>query len=353
MFRFKELSLWNWDYWGAIRIPLDREVVLLSGPNGSGKTTLLDAVRQLLHAPRLSSRRRLQHYLRRPDEPALIRAIVSNEDAGFGQPFRRERITTPEVTLACALVPASSGAPEKRFAVLPGRATVEELRARLLDSNRDFLAPERYQRVLEQAGVSRSLMSVLAIEQGKTNSLFEKTPRALLQDVLEMMGDRAVLERYREARRRYEESEREVARQGQELQGAQLELNRVGREVTRLTDWERAAEKVAELEQRLPAARLQQVLRRRAEAAQKLPELRTKVKNGESERIRLERERENAERDRSAAEAQLATSEAVDEQATAAFEQAVREESFLESEVARLAADAAAAAEIPRWIWSR
>ena len=39
MFRFKELSLWNWDYWGAIRIPLDREVVLLSGPNGSGKTT--------------------------------------------------------------------------------------------------------------------------------------------------------------------------------------------------------------------------------------------------------------------------------------------------------------------------
>ena len=347
MFRFKELSLWNWDYWGAIRIPLDREVVLLSGPNGSGKTTLLDAVRQLLHAPRLSSRRRLQHYLRRPDEPALIRAIVSNEDAGFGQPFRRERITTPEVTLACALVPASSGAPEKRFAVLPGRATVEELRARLLESHRDFLAPERYQRVLEQAGVSRSLMSVLAIEQGKTNSLFEKTPRALLQDVLEMMGDRAVLERYRDARRRYEESEREVARQGQELQGAQLELNRVGREVTRLTDWERAAEKVAELEQRLPAARLQQVLRRRAEAAQKLPELRTKVKNGESERIRLERERENAERDRSAAEAQLATSEAVDEQATAAFEQAVREESFLESEVARLAADAAAAAEIP------
>ena len=89
MFRFKELSLWNWDYWDAIRVPLDREVVLLSGPNGSGKTTLLDAVRQLLHAPRLSSRRRLQHYLRRPDQPALIRAIVSNEDAGFGQPFLR------------------------------------------------------------------------------------------------------------------------------------------------------------------------------------------------------------------------------------------------------------------------
>ena len=144
MFRFRELSLWNWDYWGAVRVPLDREVVLLSGPNGSGKTTLLDAVRQLLHAPRLSSRRRLQHYLRRPDAPALIRAVVSNEDSGLGQPFRRERITTPEVTLACALLPTSSGAPEKRFAVLPGRASLDELRARLLESRGEFLAPERY-----------------------------------------------------------------------------------------------------------------------------------------------------------------------------------------------------------------
>ncbi|MEI6226740.1 MAG: hypothetical protein WCS72_18505, partial [Deltaproteobacteria bacterium] len=30
MFRFKELSLWNWDYWGAIRIPLDRERSLVA-----------------------------------------------------------------------------------------------------------------------------------------------------------------------------------------------------------------------------------------------------------------------------------------------------------------------------------
>ena len=82
-----------------------------------------------------------------------------------------------------------------------------------------------------------------------------------------MMGDRAVLERYREARGRYEESEREVARQGQDLQRAQIELNRVRREVTRLEEWERAAEKVFDLE------------RRRNEAAQKLPELRTKLKN--------------------------------------------------------------------------
>lgn len=347
MFRFRELSVWNWDYWSAVRVPLDREVVLLSGPNGSGKTTLLDAIRQLLHAPRLSSRRRLQHYLRRPDVPALIRAVVSNEDTGHGQPFRRERLTTPDVTLACALVPSSSGSPEKRFAVLPGRASLEDLRARLLDSRNDHLAPERYQRVLEQAGVTRSLMSVLALEQGKTNALFEKTPRALLQDVLDMMGDRAVLERYREARRVYDESEREVARQGTELQRAQLDLNRVRREVARLEEWERAAEKVAELERRLPAARLQQALRRHREAAQKLPELRTKLKNGETDRLRLEDEREQAERAARDAEAAVAGALHADKEATKAFGDAAAAVGALQGEVRALEEAEQAVAHLP------
>lgn len=176
MFRFLDLELHHWDLWRAVRVPLDAAVVLVTGPNGSGKTTLIDAVRQLLNAPRLSSRRRLQHYLRQPDAPALIRAVVSNVDPAGAPPFRRERLTTPEVTLACALVPSGGGTPEKRFAVLPGRPSLGELWARLLES-RDFHPPERYARVLEHAGVSRSLMSVLAIEQGKTNSLFDLKPR--------------------------------------------------------------------------------------------------------------------------------------------------------------------------------
>ena len=29
MFRFRELSLWNWDYWSAVRIPLDRKNVII------------------------------------------------------------------------------------------------------------------------------------------------------------------------------------------------------------------------------------------------------------------------------------------------------------------------------------
>jgi DNA repair exonuclease SbcCD ATPase subunit len=282
MFRFLELELHYWDLWQAVRVPLDAAVVLVTGPNGSGKTTLIDAVRQLLNAPRLSSRRRLQHYLRQPDAPALIRAVVSNVDPTGAPPFRRERLTTPEVTLACALVPSGGGTPEKRFAVLPGRPSLDELRARLLES-RDFYPPERYGRVLEHAGVSRSLMSVLAIEQGKTNSLFDLKPRELFQRVLEMLGDQAILERYREARRRYEDTDRELMHQVIALGAAQAELTRVRREVQRLIEWEEARDKVAELEARLPAAELQRLLVLRREATSKSRELQTKVRLGEVE----------------------------------------------------------------------
>jgi chromosome segregation protein len=290
MFRFIELSLHGWDLWPAVRIPLARDVILVTGPNGSGKTTLLDAIRQLVNAPRLSSRRRLQNYLRHPDAPSLIRAVVSNSPGagpGGAAPFRRERITTPEATLACALVPAGGGAPEKRFAVLAGRPPLEEV-TRLLLESRDWLGPERYARVLEGAGVTRSLMSVLAIEQGRTNSLFELKPRELFRRVLEMMGDQEVLERYGEARRRYGESEQEVARQLYQLQGLQMELQKVLRQVAQLDDWETHRDRMEELEARLPAAELQVELRRRAEAGAKLPELRTKVRRGEAERAELD-----------------------------------------------------------------
>jgi len=42
MFRFLEISLFGWDLWPQCRVPVDRDVVLLTGPNGSGKTTPSD-----------------------------------------------------------------------------------------------------------------------------------------------------------------------------------------------------------------------------------------------------------------------------------------------------------------------
>ncbi len=354
MFRFLELSLHGWDLWPQVRIPLHRDVVLLTGPNGSGKTTLLDAIRQLLNAPRLSSRRRLQNYLRRPDAPALIRAVVSNEP-GYGgsarggpagAPFRRERITTPEATLACALVPAGGGSPEKRFAVLPGRPPLEEIRRVLLES-RDWYGPDRYQRVLEGAGVTRSLMSVLAIEQGRTNALFELKPRELFRRVLEMMGDHAVLERYSEARRRFAESEGEVVRQTSAVQRLELDLRQIERQVARLEEWESHRDRVAELEARLPAAELQVWLRRRAEAGAKLPELRTKVRRGEVDLASLEAEASGSRNREARALTRLEEARRTEAEALAAWEAVHRRHVLAVERLTTLEARAREAAELP------
>ena len=124
-------------------------------------------------------------------------------------------------------------------------------------------------------------MSVLAIEQGKTNTLFELKPRELFQRVLEMLGDHAILERYREARRRYEDTDRELMRQVMALHAKQAELAAVQREVQRLAAWEAARDKVAELQARLPAAELQGLLTVRRDATSKSRELQTKVRQGE------------------------------------------------------------------------
>jgi chromosome segregation ATPase len=347
MFRLLELSLHGWDLWPAVRIPLDSDIVLVTGPNGSGKTTLLDALRQLLNAPRLSSRRRLQHYLRSPGVPALLWATVSNEGApGTARPFARERVATPEATLACALVPGAAGAPEKRFAILPGRAGVEQVSRALLES-RDFYGPDRYARALEHAGVTRSLMSVLAIEQGRTNSLFELKPRQLFAQVLDMLGDRAVLERYRTARDRFEESEREVDAQTRVLHSRQADLQRVQREVDRRMRFERDRERVEDLAARLPAAELQAELRSRREATSKIPELQTKVNRGRTELARRELDLGTRRREESDAEKQREESVARERVAEGVLREAIEAAAALRQQLADLETRATRARAMP------
>jgi chromosome segregation ATPase len=255
-----------------------------------------------------------------------VRAVVSNEAGeGGGAPFRAERIPTVVATLACALVPGSGGAPEKRFAIMAGRAPIDEVRQRLLES-RDWLGPEQYARALENAGVTRSLMSILATEQGRTNALFEVKPRELFQKVLEMLGERRVLERYREARRKYEDARVEVDRQASALVRRQGDLQRVLRQVTQLDEWEAARDKVADLEARLPAADLQGLLRRQDDATRKIPELRTKVRNAELEQRVLESGKAAGQQERAEAEAQEEDAKRADEAAQGAFDAASRRE---------------------------
>jgi energy-coupling factor transporter ATP-binding protein EcfA2 len=186
--RLLELSLEGWDLWPPFRLPLDPsggDVVVITGPNGSGKTALLDAIRQLLDAP-LSPRRRLQGYLRRPDVPALLRAVLVEEE--------------DERTIACALVPGGGGAPERRFVIVPGRADAVEMR-RLLLETRDWHGPEPHRRILEEAGIGPVVFAALGLEQGRAGDLVDLDPRELLRRLLEVGGLRSALDRYGAARR--------------------------------------------------------------------------------------------------------------------------------------------------------
>ncbi len=293
MFRFIELEVHGWDLWPPLSVPLNAGVVILSGRNGSGKTTMLDAVRQLLHAPQLSHRRRTAHYLRHPNQPALLRAVVSNAaDSRGRRPFERQQILSDEATLACALIP-NGGSPEKRFVALPGRVGAQELQSRLLDS-RDWLGPEDYRRVLEYAGVSRSLMNILALEQGRADELSRQKPRELFRWVMEARGSQQVLERYTGARRQYEDSVAQVSRQASQLTHREAELLGLERQVRRLDEYARKQASVRDAEAIHTASQLQSSLAEIREIDRKLPEMRTKIVHLTSSIDRMRRELDQA-----------------------------------------------------------
>ena len=289
MFRFVELELHGWDFWPAIRVPLDGEIVVLSGPNGSGKTTILDAIRQILNATKLSQSRRLAHYLRRPNQPALVRAVVTNRNGVRGRrPFDVQRIHTDEATLACAIVP-NGGIPEKRFAVLPGRVPAQDLQEQLLNG-REWLRPEQYRRILDHAGVSRSLMHILALEQGRADELSRKTARELYRWVMEARGSQQVLERYNVARVQYQESLKEVSAQKMQVVSQNAELAQIERSVRRLDDYELQMKRLSDAEALLVAAQLAAKPSEARDIERKLPELRTKITNLVTSTDRLGRE---------------------------------------------------------------
>src|SRR5690349_13159822 len=118
MFKILRLSFSNWDCWRPVSVPLDEPIVMLAGPNGSGKTTFLDGIRIILNAPRLSTKRRRNKYMRDRRQMTVVTAVVSNYEEGNGnRPFRCLNIADDVVTLACVLLPGGTGV-ESKYMVL-------------------------------------------------------------------------------------------------------------------------------------------------------------------------------------------------------------------------------------------
>lgn len=204
MFEFRELEVVHWDYWERFSLPMDAHIITVVGPNGSGKTTLLDALRTLLTID-CAGNRDFKSYLRHNGKPfAWLRAVVGNTPGPTGaRPFFP--IMDGQATLFCR-IQKKGGEWTRQFAVLAGSASIEDAEQR-----GDWIGLRDYRIRLEAAGLSGAIRRVLTLEQGATDKLCQLSPRALLDLVFDVFGDKATLDDYQRARNEQEESERELA----------------------------------------------------------------------------------------------------------------------------------------------
>ncbi|BAL24334.1 AAA family ATPase [Azoarcus sp. KH32C] len=210
MFHIKRLELVHWDYWRRFTLPLDAQIITIVGPNGSGKTTLLDALRTLF-ALRCSGKRDFRRYVRRAERSfAWIRAVVANQPGASGRrPFFP--CLHDEVTLACRIRRAG-GEWTRDYTILDGDQPIE-----VLEHGEDWVGLRDYQNRLAWGGLTPAIAKVLALEQGDTDKLCEYSPKALLELVFDVFGDKEVLDNYEAARAEQKSAEHELEDLGLDL----------------------------------------------------------------------------------------------------------------------------------------
>lgn len=230
MFPILALELVHWDYWQRFTLPLDASIVTIVGPNGSGKTTLLDGLRTLLGQD-CSKKRDYKRYARRSNQPySWLRAVIDNRRHGHrSHPFFP--ILAERVTLACR-IEKKGGDWTREYCVVEGEAPIEQLA-----TGAQWLGLREYQRRLEHAGLSRAIARVLSLEQGQTDKLCEYSPRELLDLVFHVFGDKAVLERYQEARDHQRQTALELREIEGQLQRLAAEVEKLNGQVNRYREW--------------------------------------------------------------------------------------------------------------------
>lgn len=253
MFHIKTLELVHWDFWRRFSLPLDAQIITIVGPNGSGKTTLLDALRTLF-ALRCSGKRDFRRYVRRADRSfAWIRAIVANVPGSTGKrPFFP--CLSDEVTLACRIRKAG-GDWIRDYAIVDGNQDIEALEA-----NNDWIGLRDYQNRLAWGGLTPAITKVLALEQGDTDKLCEYSPKALLELVFDVFGDKEVLDNYQAAREEQKNAERELGELGIDLDRLKTQAEEKKAEANRFLEWKQLADEAqalqAEIVPRLEIAEL-------------------------------------------------------------------------------------------------
>ncbi len=241
MFHIKQIELVHWDYWRRFTLPLDAQIITIVGPNGSGKTTLLDALRTLF-ALRCSGKRDFRRYVRRAERSfAWIRATVDNAPGASGRrPFFP--CMDDVVTLACR-IRKGGGEWTRDYTIVDGDRDIEAL-----EEENDWIGLRDYQSRLAAGGLTPAISKVLALEQGDTDKLCEYSPKALLELVFDVFGDKEVLDNYDVAREEQQNAERELDSLGVDLDRlrAQAETKRL--EADRFLEWKQLNDEVSALD---------------------------------------------------------------------------------------------------------
>jgi len=240
MFRLLKMEVVHWDYWQRFSVPLDASIVTIVGPNGSGKTTLLDALRTML-ALKCSNKRDYKRYARKNDEEnCWLRGVVDNTRSDMGKhPFFP--ILGDKATLACR-IEKRGGDWARQYCIVEGEVEIEQLKESAV-----WMGVEEYRRRIEGAGLTPAIAQVLSLEQGQTDKLCELTPRALLDLVFQVFGDKKVLDDYRDAREHENVAERELKEIDAQLDRLALQIERHTLEVARLREYQSLQQERAKL----------------------------------------------------------------------------------------------------------
>src|SRR5918992_742161 len=304
-------------HWGSLRpdpIPLLIDGVnVATGPNGSGKTCFLDGIKLLLGITSFAPGRSSHRYIfdggpgGAPAERAFLRATFSNPvlPGRGGRLFAAadERLRDADRVSVICLVTADS----RRYLVVAGlhrwgfeRPLAEDLEAFLANTpESDWLGPRRYDELLDRTGITRALREVLSLPQGAIDRTMDERPAGLLAKLLELTGERVLLDEV--------EAQRERAG---EARAAYLEAVEAARGEQVPTLAARAgglADQAGELAERLAATREQ-----RAALEIRLAGVEARAEEAQTTAARLaglagERAAEQAEAEVQAAESSLAT----------------------------------------------
>lgn len=336
MFTFLELSLHRWDCWPTVTLQMDRIINAVCGPNSSGKTTFLDAIRVLLGSMRLSKNRDLIDYKKHStNAPMLIHALVTNTAESGSRPFQKERIVTTTATLACAIIPVSGGTLERRYAILPEKATVDQITHHLLES-KDYYKPEQYSKALVEAGISRGVLEVIALEAHQTSFFGGLKPHQVFDKVMLTLGNQQILTNYREARKKYERADRIAVDWLNKASADRADLGLLKLEVEKREEWEKLGERIKEGHALLDASKLQEKLEKKEKLGPERKRYRTTVATEEDQKTLLEDDLRKKKETLSTAEGQSEEIHKIEKRATEEWGNCIAKESSAKEQLTRL-----------------